>query len=216
MKSSPTPGGWREESRYVTERVPIAGRSTSRTFGSTTVGGGSFGWCWGDGFRWRCRGFYGGAACVAASGSPTTHPFALPRKRFVQQPVLAKASEYLGTDHTYRQTVMHKGMSIVYDDRVAKGKWHPVGLSPSTVWRWLSWLGGMPNTLQAVMGLIREKDPNATLHRELWVVPAGKYRSQRRRDTLQRAMQLLVADRVCAKLFGKGIFPRYGIVRGWS
>jgi hypothetical protein len=74
----------------------------------------------------------------------------------------------------------------------------------------------MPNTLQAVMGLIREKDPNATLHRELWVVPPGKYRSQRRRDMLQRAMQLLVADRLCAKLFGKGIFPRYGISRGWS
>jgi hypothetical protein len=167
-------------------------------------------------FRWRCRGFCGGAACVAASGLPTTRPFALPRKRFVQQPVLAKAGEYLGTDHTYRQTVMHKGMSIVYDDRAAKGKWRPVGLSPSTVWRWLSWLGGMPNTLRAVMGLIREKDPNATLHRELWVVPSGKYRSQRRRDTLQRAMQLLVADRLCAKLFGKGIFPRYGISRGWS
>ena len=154
--------------------------------------------------------------CVAASGSLTTHPFALPRKRFVQQPVLAKAKEYLGADRPYRQIVMHKGMSIVYDDRVAKGKWHPVGLSPSTVWRWLSWLGGMPNTLQAVMGLIREKDPNAALHRELWVVPAGKYRSKRRRDTLQRAMQLLVADRMCAKLFGKGIFPRYGIARGWS
>jgi hypothetical protein len=29
-------------------------------------------------------------------------------------------------------------------------------------------------------------------------------------------MQLLAADRVCAKLFGKGIFPRYGIARGWS
>ena len=111
---------------------------------------------------------------------------------------------------------MHKGMSIVYDDRAAKGKWRPVGLSPSTVWRWLSWLGEMPNTLRAVMGLIREKDPNATLHRELWVVPPSKYRSQRRRDTLQRAMQLLVADRVCARLFGKGIFPRYGISRGWS
>jgi hypothetical protein len=134
----------------------------------------------------------------------------------VQQPVLAKAGEYLGSDHTYRQTVMHKGMSIVYDDRAAKGKWRPVGLSPTTVRRWLSWLGEMPNTLQAVMGLIRQKDPNAALHREMWVVPAEKYRCQQRGDTLERAMQLLVADRVCARLFGKGIFPRYGIARGWS
>ena len=134
----------------------------------------------------------------------------------MQQPVLAIAKEYLGTARTYRQTVMHEGMSIVYDDRAAKGEWRPVGLSPSTVWRWLSWLGETPNTLQAVMELIRQKEPNAALHRELWVVPAGKYRSQQRRDTLQRAMQLLIADRMCAKLFGKGIFPRFGIARGWS
>jgi hypothetical protein len=153
---------------------------------------------------------------AAASGSPTTRPFALPRKRFVQQPVLAKACEYLGTDHTYRKTVEHEGMSIVYDDRMAKGKWRPVGLSPSTVWRWLSWLGGMPATLRAAMGLIREREPNAALHRELWGVSADKYRSRQRRDTLQRAMQLLVADRLCAELFGKGIFPRFGIARGWS
>jgi len=140
----------------------------------------------------------------------------LPRKRFVQQPVLAKASEYLGTDYSYRKTIANEGMPIMYDDRRGAAEGQPVGLSPSTVWRWMSWLGGMPNTLRSVMGLIREKDPNATLHRELWVVPAGKYRSLRRRDTLQRAMQLLVADRMCAKLFGKGIFPRYGIARGWS
>ena len=151
-----------------------------------------------------------------ANGLPIIHPFALPRKRFIKQSVLEKATEYLGTHHSYRKTVNHEGMSVVYDDRTARGKREPVGLAPSTVWRWLSWLGGMPGTLRAAMGLIREKEPSAALHRELWVVPAGKYRSQRRRDTLQQAMQLLAADRVCARLFGKGIFPRFGIARGWS
>ena len=107
-------------------------------------------------------------------------------------------------------------MSIVYDDRNTEGRKLPVGLSASTVWRWLSWLGGMPGTLRAAWDLIRQKEPNSTLHRQSWVVSAWKYRSEKRRETLQQAMQLLAADRVCAELFGAGIFPRYAISQGGS
>lgn len=102
-------------------------------------------------------------------------------------------------------------MSIVYDDWNAKGRKLPVGLAPSTVWRWLSWLGGMPGTLRSAWDLIRQKEPNSTLHRQSWAVPPGKYRSEKRRNALQQAMQLLAVDRVCEKLFGVGIFPRYAI-----
>jgi len=130
--------------------------------------------------------------------------------------VLEKASEYLGTDHSYAETIKHQGMPIMYDDRTPAGLEKGRGLAPSTVWRWLSWLGGMPGTLRAAWGLIRQKEPNSTLHRQPWAVPAWKYRSEKRRDTLQQAMQLLAADRVCEKLFGEGIFPRYAISQGRS
>lgn len=140
----------------------------------------------------------------------------MPRKRYVKQPVLEKGSEYLGTDQSYLETTKHEGMSIVYDDRTVTGKRVPLSLAPSTVWRWLSWLGRMPRTLQAAGGLIRQKDPNSTLHREPWAMSPTKYRSEKRRDVLQQAMQLLAIDRVCKKLFGEGIFPRYAISQGWS
>jgi hypothetical protein len=140
----------------------------------------------------------------------------LPRKRFVKQPVLAKASEYLGTDHSYLKTTEHGGMPIMYDDRTPAGLEKAHGLAPSTVWRWLSWLGEMTNTLRAGWGLIREKEPNSTLHREPWALPSWKYRSPARQNTLQQAMQLLAADRVCEGLFGEGIFPRYATGQGWS
>ena len=139
----------------------------------------------------------------------------MPGKRFTKQPFLGKAKEYLGTDHSYRKIVKHEGMSIVYDDRTARGKPLPVGLAPSTVWRWLTWLGGMPGTLRAAWGLIREKEPAAALHREPWVVPRTKHRSVQRQTALQQAMQLLVVDRVCVGLFGKGIFPRFATARAW-
>jgi hypothetical protein len=133
----------------------------------------------------------------------------LPQKRFVRQPVLEKASEYVGTEHSYRQSVKEEGMPIMYDDRNAVGRKVPQGLAPSTVWRWLSWLGGMPATLRAGWDLIRQKEPDSTLHRELWAVPPTKYRSPKRRETLVAAMQMLAVDCLCGRIFGKGIFPRY-------
>jgi len=151
-----------------------------------------------------------------ASDSPTTRPFALPCKRYVKQPVLEKAGEYLGTDRSYGKTAAHKGMPIMYDDRARPQERRPVGLAPSTVWRWLSWLGGMKSTRRAACELIRQKDSNATLHREPWALPPWKYRSQARQSTLQQAMQLFAADRLCEGFFGQGIFPRYAIAQGWS
>jgi hypothetical protein len=130
--------------------------------------------------------------------------------------VLEKAKEYLGTDHCYAKTVTDGRMPIMYDDRNAKGQKLPEGLAPSTVWRWLSWLGGMKNTLRAACELIRQKEPKATLHREPWAVPTTKYHSEKRQNTLQQAMQLLAADRMCEGLFGEGIFPRYAISQGCS
>ncbi len=156
------------------------------------------------------------AVCAVASGLPTTRPFALPRKRFAKEPVLKKAGEYLGTAQSYAETVKYQGMPIMYDDRTPAGLEKASGLAPSTVWRWLSWLGGMPGTLRAAWELIRQKEPNGTLHRQLWVVSPRKYRSQQRGDTLVRAMQLLAVDRVCEGILGQGIFPRYAISQGWS
>jgi hypothetical protein len=134
----------------------------------------------------------------------------------VQAPVLEKAGEYLGTEHSYRKTVKDKGMPIMYDDRKPAKERQPVGLAPSTVWRWLSWLGEMPGTLRAAWELIRQKEPNSTLHRQPWAVSPAKYRSEQRRETLVTAMQVLAVDRVCEGILGKGIFPRYATSRGFS
>jgi len=142
----------------------------------------------------------------------------LPRKRFSKQPVLEKGGEYLGTDHSYAKTVVdqREGLPIMYDDRTPAGLEKASGLAPSTVWRWLSWLGGMPATLRGVWDLIRQKEPDATLHRQAWAVSPRKYRSEKRRDVLLQAMQLLAVDRVCEGLFRAGIFPRYATSQGWT
>jgi hypothetical protein len=200
----------------MARRVPAVERPRKSSFGCMTADAGNSGWLSSGTSGWRSPGSCGGAACVAASDSPTIRPFALPRKRFVQSPVLEKTGEYVGTEHSYRKTVQHQGMPIMYDDRKPVQQRLPVGLAPSTVWRWLSWLGGMPGTLRAAWDLIRQKEPNATLHRQPWAVSPAKYRSEKRRETLVEAMQVLAVDGVCQGIFGQGIFPRYATSRGFS
>lgn len=143
----------------------------------------------------------------------------MPHKRFVQQAVLEKAQDYLGREDSYEK-VVQDDRRCVYDDRVAPAGEHaserepPVGLAPSTVWRWLSWLGGLDNTRRAVGKLIREKEPQVTLHREPWGISPTKYRSDMRRRTLQQALQLITAGKLFERLFGREIFPDFAIA--WS
>lgn len=131
-----------------------------------------------------------------------------------------KAKEYLGTDTSYRQVVQHQGMPILYDDREANsipaGKEGVPGLAASTVWRWLSWLGSLENLLREASQLIRRKAPSSTLHREPWPMPTGKYRSDARRQTLQRAAECLVVESLFRDLFEQEMFPHFATAHGWG
>ena len=93
----------------MAKRVPAVERPRKSSFGCTTADAGNSGW-WSSGTSgWQCPGSSGGGASAGASGSRTTRPFALPRKRFVQPAVLEKAGEYLGTENSYRKTVEDQG-----------------------------------------------------------------------------------------------------------
>ena len=71
--------------------------------------------------------------------------------------MLEKTKDFLGTDQSYRKTVRSGHRFLVYDDRQD----HPLAergaaLAPSSVWRWLSWLGGLTRTSQKACQLIAE------------------------------------------------------------
>lgn len=177
-----------------------------------------FGWWWMDASScWR-PGSYAGNAPLAESDSRTTPPFALPHKRFVLPRVRDKAKAYLGSNRSYRQVVQQTGKSIVYDDRQKSAlAQQGAALSHTTVWRWLSWLGGrLEKTIAAASKLIAEKDPGSTLHREAWALPPEKARSPEREATLQQAMRCLVVEHSFTSLFGKKIFPDLATVYRWS
>jgi hypothetical protein len=135
----------------------------------------------------------------------------LPYKRFVTEVVCDRSGTFLGSDQSYRQTVRRQGRPLVYDDRqdepLAR---RAAALAHSTVWRWLSWLGDeLEEAWRAVRGLIRSRTSDSALHREGWGVSPYKYRSESRRQTLQRALEGLVMAEVYPRLFGKAIFPHF-------
>jgi len=141
----------------------------------------------------------------------------LPHKRFVTEVVRDRAQAFLGSDLSYRATVRSEGRALVYDDRQDEALGHQgAALSHSTVWRWLSWLGdGLQGTFREARRLIRAKDPCSPLHRQDWSVSSAKYRSDQRRQTLERALQALVVTKVFQDLFGKAIFPNFGTRWNW-
>ena len=129
----------------------------------------------------------------------------------------ARSKDYLGQDVSYRDAVRHQGRPIFHDDatpcRVPNDD--PPALAPSTLWRWLSWLGSLSETVRAAGQLIRQKQPGEILHREAWPLPAHKYRSQQRRQVLQRAARGIVVNQIFQRLFGWEIFPRLATAHGW-
>ena len=144
-------------------------------------------------------------------------PFALRYKRFVTEVVADRSQAFLGTDQPYRATVRQHGRALVYDDRQdeALGR-RAAALAHSTVWRWLSWLGdGVPETFRKARRLIREREPRSTLHRQPWGVSPARYRSETRRQTLQRAFEGRVVMQVFQDLFRKAVFPNLATGCGW-
>ena len=144
-------------------------------------------------------------------------PFALPYKRFVSEVVCDRSQAYLGSDQSYRASVCQEGRELVYDDRQDEALARDgAALSPSTVWRWLSWLGdGLQGTFRKAWRLIYQREPRSTLHRQDWSVSPAKYRSDQRRQTLQRALQALVVRQIFQDLFGKAIFPNFATAATW-
>ena len=137
-------------------------------------------------------------------------------KQFVNQTLLDKAKEFLGTEKSYRKTVRFQQRSLVYDDR----RDHPLAergaaMAHSSVWRWLSWLGGLTRTCQKACQLISQKDPNSTLHREVIPIDPRKYRSEQRRVSLEQAARMLLVEATFHSHFGKKIFPRFATGCGW-
>jgi len=100
--------------------------------------------------------------------------------------IIAQAKHYLGNDHSLRQSVRGTHTPLAYDGPQAQ---QGQQLSRSTVWKWLTWLGGLKETLRRVAGLVLEKDPNANPARDVAPISAKKFCPQARHNVLHSYWQ---------------------------
>jgi len=140
-------------------------------------------------------------------------PFALPFKRYALPFIMERAGAYVMDEaRTYAEGVEAEGMPICHEDAEA-GR----SLWPSTLWRWVSTLGGFSETVRRALELIHKKDPSTDIVRRLSGRPirGEKYRSAARGAVLQRCRALVLAAPLYARLFGVGLFPDLATGVGW-
>lgn len=156
--------------------------------------------------------------CPACEKTFTLYPdFAVPHKHYVC-PVVCRLSErYVADDDlSYRTGVQIHGRAVYYDagagdsqaldDRV---------LWPSTLHRWIGWLGRLRETLREALQLIRAQSATSDVFRDLVALAPWKYRSERRKEVLQACGRLLRIDGVYRQLFQTSIFPYLATACRW-
>jgi hypothetical protein len=149
--------------------------------------------------------------CPECGKAFTDYPdFALPYRRYIIREILKRSHDaYLETpDATYEDASKSRGMATLHEGPEGESGRR---LSPSTVWRWLGFLGGLKETLRHSLQMIRGRDSESDLHRQTLFVPERKYRSQERRRTLQTAWRLCLADGAFRKYWGISIFHDFAI-----
>lgn len=164
------------------------------------------------------RSFLSRWGCPLCLKSFTVYPpFALPFKRHVLPEMISRSRRYIEDDGvTYRGAVL-ENRRPVFRAAVDPSQIDERSLAPSTLHRWISTLGRLPETMRAALDLIKRAAPGSGLLRQL---AAGKinpctYRSEARRAVLSRCGQLLMAMGPYERIFGRPIFPNLATASGW-
>ncbi len=145
--------------------------------------------------------------CPNCGKTFTNYPaFAIPYKQYVLPVIEEFSGAYVESDQmTYRKAVMvdHEVPGYPDGDRT---------LSPSTIHRWITTLGGFSKTCQKAKSQLLQEDPGSRICEDLaqLKIPARKYRSRRRKNLLHRCRSLLIIEAFFKAAFKISIFTELG------
>lgn len=146
--------------------------------------------------------------------------FCLPYKRYTRDVILELSSKYLEEAQTsYEDCVSDENkVPITHeaDETSNEGESELYKtFEKSTLHRWLGGLGKL-KSLENIRSLIGQKSTKSALLRSCTPIFAKKYRSEARKEILQRAQNLLESDRSFKEIFGISIFPQFATRNWWS
>lgn len=123
--------------------------------------------------RWRCK-----RCKFLYTDIP---PFAIPNKRFTRDSIIQVTHGFCANSvTTYRAPMPDQGW----------GK-KSIELSPSTLWRWVSWMWSKPWIPMQVMQFALDFDQGCVLHRMTWTVESWKYRTKERGILVRHAYKFV-------------------------
>ena len=149
-------------------------------------------------------------ACTLCTKKTTVLPdFALPHKRYVLSEIVETSERYLADEGaTYSAAAGVDGMPVFHDtDGVSR--------APSTVHRWITFLGALVTVLGHGTDLLLESDPTFSPLKEMVSFSRLRYRSERRRETLGRAWRLLRVRSRLRDTLDCELFPRFATPDAW-
>ena len=135
--------------------------------------------------------------------------FALPHKRYVLGEIVETSERYLANEGaTYSAAAGVEGMPVFHD---ADG----ASRAPSTVRRWITFLGTLVTLLAHGTDLLLEADPMFSPLWEMVAFSSRRYRSEGRRETLDRAWKLLRVRSRLRETLELELFPRFATPCAW-
>jgi len=143
--------------------------------------------------------------CPGCGKTFTHYPdFAIPHKHYTQPSITGFSERYVDSDDmTYQKTVMVQGSIPGYPQTDAT-------LAPSTVHRWITTVGQLPQTCRKALALLLQEAPALRICRDLacLIVTQRKYRTQQRKKQLAGCRQLLIIEGAFQAIFNKSIFTK--------
>ena len=154
--------------------------------------------------RWKCP--------VCHKTFTEYPPFIIPHKRYILIDILRLTSDYLENDkQTYRGTTNFNNIPIHHEDRFeVPDEPDDCYISPSTPFRWIGFLGSLKELIENALNLIKQKNPDNLIYREIFPVSPRKYRSSKRKTILENARRLLNIDKIYKSIFNESIFLYLG------
>lgn len=149
--------------------------------------------------------------CTICEGNTTVLPdFILPHKRYVLPDVVEASERYLLDDTaTYESAAQVDGRPVFHD---ASGG----SRARSTVHRWIGFLGSLVTLLASATQVALEASPVFSPLQEMLPISPRRYRSEARRELLERAHRLLCVRSCLVRATDRDLFPRIATPVVWS
>lgn len=144
-------------------------------------------------------------ACPGCGKTFTYYPdFAIPYKQYTRQTVEEFSANYTENDEmTYEKAVMVDHDAPGYENGGST-------LSPSTIHRWITTLGGYLNTCRNAMDLVLQAEPERPVNRIVaqLTFPERKYRSEKRKSCLIACRKLICIEALFESVFDVSMFNK--------